>query len=43
MPAVAARAIRLARDPEARPDDLARVVESDATIAARVLGSRSRS
>jgi HD-like signal output (HDOD) protein len=37
MPAVAARAIRLARDPDARPDDLARVVETDASIAARVL------
>jgi putative nucleotidyltransferase with HDIG domain len=37
LPAVAARAIRLARDPDARAEDLARVVETDATIAARVL------
>jgi HD-like signal output (HDOD) protein len=37
LPAVAMRAMRLARDPDAKADDLARVVSSDAAIAARVL------
>jgi HD-like signal output (HDOD) protein len=37
LPAVAMRAMRLARDPDAKADDLARVVSTDAAIAARVL------
>ena len=37
LPAVALRAMRLARDPDAKADDLARVVSTDAAIAARVL------
>jgi HD-like signal output (HDOD) protein len=37
LPAVAARAIALARDPDARTDDLARVVATDGTLAVQVL------
>ena len=37
LPAVALRAMRLARDPDAKADDLARVVSTDTAIAARVL------
>lgn len=37
MPAVAARALALIRDPETEADDLARLVATDATIAVRVL------
>jgi putative nucleotidyltransferase with HDIG domain len=37
LPAVAARALALARDRDARVDDLARLVMTDAALAARVL------
>lgn len=37
LPAVVTRAMNLARDPDAKPDDLARVVSTDQAIAARVL------
>ena len=37
LPAVAARAMALIRDPETEAEDLARLVSTDATIAARVL------
>ena len=37
LPAVASRAMALARDPEVKADELARVVQTDAAIAARVL------
>jgi putative nucleotidyltransferase with HDIG domain len=42
LPAAAARALSLARDPESSSDDLARVVGTDPSLAARVLAmSRS--
>jgi len=37
MPAVASQAMRLVREPDARAEDVARVVATDAAIAARVL------
>jgi len=37
LPAVAARAMALARDPDTTTDDLARVVQTDPALAARVL------